>query len=121
MSFALARFPKSEKEIETNEGKLGLVFLRIRDDKGKLNNIEIVRLKDKLGTRQLPTSELILRGTEGIRVSDIGEGVKTISNMLTITRIHNSLSSAAYMRRIIALANDFKERRSAFGKKLSQH
>ena len=41
--------------------------------------------------------------------------------MLTITRIHNSVSSISYMRRIIALANDFKERRHAFGKKLGDH
>lgn len=121
MSLALARFPKSEKEIETNEGKLAMVFLKIKDKRGRLNNIEVVRLKDKLGTRQLPTAELILRGTEGIRISDIGSGVKTISNMLTLTRIHNSLSSVAAMRRMIALANDYKERRTAFGKKLSEH
>lgn len=41
--------------------------------------------------------------------------------MLTITRIHNSLSAVAYMRRIIALANDYKERRMVFGKKLKDH
>lgn len=41
--------------------------------------------------------------------------------MLTITRIHNSLSACGFMRRILSLANDYKERRSAFGKKLSAH
>ncbi len=41
--------------------------------------------------------------------------------MLTLTRIHNALSSVAAMRRIIALANDYKDRRVAFGKKLSEH
>jgi alkylation response protein AidB-like acyl-CoA dehydrogenase len=51
MSLALARFPQTEKDIEARAGKLGLVFLRIRDDRGQLNDIEIVRLKDKLGTR----------------------------------------------------------------------
>lgn len=54
-------------------------------------------------------------------MSDIGSGVKNISNMLTITRIENSMSAVASMRRIIALANDYKERRSAFGKKLHEH
>ena len=104
MTLALARFPKTEKEIETNEGKLALVFLKLRNKDGKLNNIEIVRLKDKLGTRQVPTAELILRGAQGRRISDIGQGIKQIANMLTITRIHNSLSACGYMRRIIALA-----------------
>jgi len=41
--------------------------------------------------------------------------------MLTITRIHNSLSALGYMRRILALAYDFKERRVAFGKTLKEH
>jgi alkylation response protein AidB-like acyl-CoA dehydrogenase len=41
--------------------------------------------------------------------------------MLTITRIHNSLSALGFMRRIIALANDYKERRVAFGKTLKDH
>ncbi len=41
--------------------------------------------------------------------------------MLTITRIHNSLSAVGAMRKIIALANDYKERRDAFGKKLKDH
>jgi alkylation response protein AidB-like acyl-CoA dehydrogenase len=41
--------------------------------------------------------------------------------MLNITRIHNAISSIAAMRRIIAAANDYKERRSAFGKLLKDH
>jgi putative acyl-CoA dehydrogenase len=80
-----------------------------------------VRLKDKLGTRQLPTAELILDGTVGRRISPIGQGVKYIAHMLTITRIHNSLSALGYMRRVLALAYDYKERRVAFGKKLKDH
>ncbi|CDW73693.1 protein acdh-isoform a [Stylonychia lemnae] len=121
MTLALARFPDSEQEIETNQGKLGLVFLKIRDKKGDLNKIQVVRLKDKLGTRQLPTAELILKGTIGTRISDIGKGVNMISNMLNITRIHNALCSLGYMRRMSALANDYKDRRVAFGQKLVEH
>eukprot|EP00347_Sterkiella_histriomuscorum_P009104 403342502 len=121
MTLALARFPQNNEELESGKGKLALVFVRIKDSLGRLNNIEVVRLKDKLGTRQLPTAELILKGTVGTRISNIGKGIKTISNMLTITRIHNALGALGFMRRILALANDYKERRFAFGKKLSQH
>ena len=121
MSLALARIPKSEEELLNGTGGLAMVFLRIKSDSGKLNNIEIVRLKDKLGTRQLPTAELVLRGTTGLRVSEVGQGVKQIANMLTVTRIHNSLGALGYMRRILALAYDFKERRVAFGKALKDH
>lgn len=69
----------------------------------------------------MPTGELILRGTQAKRITDIGKGIKQISHMLNMTRIHNAISSVSYMRRIISLANDYKERRSAFGKMLSQH
>jgi alkylation response protein AidB-like acyl-CoA dehydrogenase len=51
MTLALARFPQNQKELEDNSGKLGLVFIKLRDKYGRLNNIEVVRLKDKLGTR----------------------------------------------------------------------
>ena len=44
-----------------------------------------------------------------------------MSNMLAITRVHNAIASIAGMRRIIALANDYKERRSSFGKMLKEH
>ena len=38
--------------------------------------------------------------------------------MLTITRIHNSINAVAYMRRMIALMIDYKERRIVFNKLL---
>jgi hypothetical protein len=31
--------------------------------------MEMIRLKDKLGTRQLPTAELLLKGTEAFLIS----------------------------------------------------
>lgn len=34
-----------------------------------------------------------------------------ISHILNISRIHNGMASIAFMRRIIAAANDYKERR----------
>ena len=69
-----------------------MVFAKIRRPGTKfLNNMEIIKLKDKLGTRSLPTAEMVMKGTEGRRISDIGSGIKQISNMLNITRIHNGL------------------------------
>lgn len=37
---------------------------------GQLEGIEVQRLKDKLGTRQMPTAELLLDGLPAHRVSD---------------------------------------------------
>jgi alkylation response protein AidB-like acyl-CoA dehydrogenase len=52
MTLTLARFPQTEDELEKNTGKLAMVMLKTRKPDGReLNNIEVVRLKDKLGTR----------------------------------------------------------------------
>ena len=47
---------------------LSMFYLETRDESGKLNNMQIIRLKDKLGTRQLPTAELLLDGVVAHKV-----------------------------------------------------
>src|SRR5215470_13946727 len=42
---------------------LALFYLETRDEQGRPRNIQINRLKDKLGTRKVPTAELTLDGT----------------------------------------------------------
>jgi len=76
-----------------------MFFVKTRRDDGSLNNIQVIRLKNKLGTRQLPTGELLLDGAEAELASEPGRGVAAISNMLTITRIHNATASVSAMRR----------------------
>ena len=63
----------------------------------------------------------MLKGTNAVKVSKDGEGVKFISNMLTITRVHNSISAVSSMRRILALARDYSDKRVTFGKKIKDH
>lgn len=36
--------------------KVSLFYIKMRNSEGELNNMEIIRLKDKFGTRQLPTA-----------------------------------------------------------------
>mmetsp|Transcript_5253 Transcript_5253/g.6979 ORF Transcript_5253/g.6979 Transcript_5253/m.6979 type:complete len:606 (+) Transcript_5253:138-1955(+) len=132
MSLTLARIVDS-KEVDNfgEDGRkkktsspLSMFFLRMRkvndDGEDVLNGLEIVRLKDKMGTKQLPTAELILDGTEAIRISEEGRGVSSIVGMLHITRYHNAISSVAYMRRMTSLAMDFARRRYAFGSNIVQ-
>ena len=76
-----------------------------------MNKMEIIRLKDKLGTQQLPTTELLLKGTEAVLISEEGKGVKTITKMLTVTRLYNSATAVGIMRRVIALLRDYSNRR----------
>ncbi|HET7396575.1 MAG TPA: acyl-CoA dehydrogenase family protein [Gammaproteobacteria bacterium] len=102
-------------------GKLSLFCLELRDAEGRLKDIFLHRLKDKLGTRALPTAELTLQGTPAVRIGEPGKGVRTIATVLNITRLYNAVSAVSYMRRGLALAEDYARRRRAFGKLLIEH
>jgi alkylation response protein AidB-like acyl-CoA dehydrogenase len=99
---------------------LALFFVETRDADGRLRNIQINRLKDKLGTRKVPTAELTLDGTPAVLVAGTNEGVRAIAPMLNITRLWNGVSAAALMRRGVALARDYARRRTAFGSTLAE-
>lgn len=71
MALALAR-PEGQPE---GGRHLALFYVELRDEQGKLQNISVNRLKDKLGTRKVPTAELTLDGTPAV-------AVKGLSNQL---------------------------------------
>jgi alkylation response protein AidB-like acyl-CoA dehydrogenase len=98
---------------------LALFFVELRDENGRLRNIQVNRLKDKLGTRKVPTAELTLDGTPAILVGSPSDGVRQITPMLSITRTWNAISAVSAMRRGLALAGDFATRRKAFGSLLA--
>ena len=96
-----------------------MFYLKTRGKDGRLNGIEVAKMKNKLGTRQLPTAELLLDGAEAVMVGEEGRGVGNISNMLTISRLHNVIAAVGSMRKICSLASDFATRRQAFGNSLA--
>ena len=100
---------------------LSVFLINLRDNDGSLRNIRIERLKDKLGTRSLPTAELTLEGTPAQLVGGAGDGVRKIATLFNVTRVYNAVAAVAGMRRAIALASDYARRRRAFGKLLIEH
>lgn len=81
--------------------------------------IHIHRLKDKLGTRALPSAEVRLEGAEAWPVGDPHEpGLRRMLALVQITRIHNAAAAASGMRRGLVLARRFAETREAFGLRL---
>jgi alkylation response protein AidB-like acyl-CoA dehydrogenase len=94
---------------------LALFYVETRDAGGHLQGIRIERLKDKLGTRKVPTAELTLEGTPAELVAGTSNGTRDIEPMLRITRVWNSVCACAFMRRGLALATDYARRRRAFG------
>lgn len=116
MAMTLARVKDA---LDGNRG-LSLFALPLRDAKGNLNHIVIHRLKDKLGTKALPTAELAMNGTRAMLVGSENDGVKNIAAMLNITRVWNTVEAISLMRRGIALARDYAFRREAFGATLAE-
>ncbi|HKS09984.1 MAG TPA: acyl-CoA dehydrogenase family protein [Pyrinomonadaceae bacterium] len=99
---------------------LALFYIETRDEHGRPRNIEINRLKDKLGTRKVPTAELTLNGTPAQLVLGTTDGVRNIAPLLNITRLWNGISAVALMRRGVALAFDYAGKRVAFGSTLAE-
>jgi len=99
---------------------LAMFYLETRDERGRPNRLTVDRLKDKLGTRKLPTAELTLEGTAAAPVGELANGVRAISTVLNVTRTWNSIAAVSYMRRGLALARAYARERVAFGAPLAR-
>jgi len=99
---------------------LAMFYVELRDADGRLNHLRVDRLKDKLGTRKVPTAELMLEGTRAELVGEPANGTRAIEPMLGVTRLWNSVCAVACMRRGLALARSYAARRVAFGQPLLQ-
>lgn len=79
------------------------------------NNIRIHRLKDKVGTKVVPTAELSLEGAEAYLIGPLNEGVKHIASVLNITRVHSAVGSVGAIRRCLAVATAYSSVRAIGG------
>ncbi len=116
MALTLAR----PEDSPAGSRSLALFYLETRDQAGGANGITVCRLKDKLGTRKVPTAELILDGTVAQLVKGTSGGIRDIVPMLEMTRTWNSACAVSAMRRGLALARDYARKRRAFGRPLSE-
>ncbi len=65
---------------------------------GSGNGFRFQRLKDKLGNRSNASSEVQFENALGQMVGEPGQGVKTIIDMVTLTRLDCAVASAGLMR-----------------------
>jgi putative acyl-CoA dehydrogenase len=77
--------------------------------------MEFQRLKDKLGTRSLPSSEVEFNGAPARLIGEEGRGVPAIIRMVNHTRLDCLLGSTTGMRRATLEATHHARHRSAFG------
>lgn len=118
MALALAR-PEGNPD---GGAGLALFYVPIRNGEGLRDGIHVNRLKDKLGTRKLPTAELELAGAVAHPVTDeMRHGTRHIAPMLNVTRTWNAVTAVALIRRGLALARDYAHKRTAFGRSLIEH
>lgn len=86
---------------------LSCFFAPTRVQGGGMNGIRIQRLKNKLGTKALPTAELELRGMRAWLVGEEGRGVSVIATVLNVTRFHNAARGAGFLGRGLGIARAF--------------
>jgi acyl-CoA dehydrogenase len=85
---------------------------------GSANRYSIQRLKEKLGTRGMPSGEIRLEGALAYLVGDAQQGFKQMADMINMSRLSNGMRAAGMMRRALTEALFVARNREAFGKKL---
>src|SRR5712672_3861806 len=85
---------------------------------GSVNAVQFQRLKDKLGNRSNASSEVEFAGAYAERVGDEGKGIRTIIQMVQLTRQDCAIASAGLMRSGLAHALHHARHRSVFQKHL---
>jgi len=105
-----------------NANKLSCFLIQVYDETGNLSpGLSLENIKDKLGTRQLPTCEVELKDVKATLVGDEGAGIKTIFALVNVTRIYNAIAACGYMGRALGESKQYAKSRKAFGKYLSEH
>lgn len=98
-----------------------LFLLRVWHEEGLSEGIKIDRLKNKLGTRGLPTAEVRLEGAIATLIGPKGRGISVAAPLLSITRFYNALASTSIMNRAYFSVHNYAKKRETFGKPILQH
>src|SRR6185295_10263150 len=86
---------------------------------GTVNGLHFQRLKDKLGNRSNASSEVEFADAFAWRLGEEGRGVRTIINMVQLTRLDCAIASAGIMRMALAQAIHHARYRMVFQKRLA--
>ncbi|WP_422008575.1 acyl-CoA dehydrogenase family protein [Reyranella sp.] len=104
---------------ETGDGGLTCYLMpRYRPD-GSQNAIRFQRLKDKLGNKSNASSEVEFHGAWAERVGAEGAGVRTIIEMVNLTRLDCAIASAGQSRIALSQAIHHIRNRSVFQRRLA--
>ncbi|HET8705345.1 MAG TPA: isovaleryl-CoA dehydrogenase [Pseudomonadales bacterium] len=104
---------------QANGGLSCFLVPRWRPD-GSKNPLQVLRLKRKMGNQSNASSEVEFRGALGWLVGEEGRGVRTIIEMVNLTRFDCVIGSAGGMRMAVSHALHHCSKRAAFGALLNQ-
>ncbi|HSQ23391.1 MAG TPA: acyl-CoA dehydrogenase family protein [Pyrinomonadaceae bacterium] len=90
-------------------------------EKDRQLNYFIRRLKNKIGTRSVPTGEVELRDSHAYLLGTQEWGIYLILESLNLSRVGNIVGSVSLAQRALADALTFAEQRVAFGKPIVRH
>lgn len=82
------------------------------------NGIRIHRLKNKMGTKELPTAEVELKNVRAHLVGAKDRGIATIALLLNTTRTHNFITALSCLRRALDIAKVFARARKTIDQEL---
>jgi alkylation response protein AidB-like acyl-CoA dehydrogenase len=85
----------------------------------ELNNLEIRRLKDKLGVKAVPSAEVVFNGAEAYLVGDPKRGFYYMMEALNLSRICNAVASIGIMQRAYLESKKYAFTRHTFGSYLA--
>lgn len=109
---------KFDSKAQGTAGVATFLVPRVLPD-GSLNRIAFTRLKDKLGTRSLPTAEMKFDAAAAFPIGELHEGFKTLMNyVINASRIHNAINACAFTHRAFLEARNYARQREAFGQTL---
>lgn len=96
---------------------LGLFLVpRLLED-GEVNHFRIRRLKDKLGTRSMPSGEMDFDGAFAWCMGEVEDGFRNMMRfVIGVSRVYNGVAVSGIARRAWHVARTYAEHRKAFGR-----
>lgn len=100
---------------------LGLFLMPRHLENGERNSYRVARLKDKLGTRDMASGEVILEGAVAYHLGKIDRGLRQMMDMVNLSRMSHGARAAGMMRRCLNEALVVARHRRAFGRTVIEH
>lgn len=119
IAVATARPQDANGNVQSGGKGLGLYLVPSHKPDGSRNSYRVDRLKEKMGTKGLPTGEIELEGAFALEIAPPPHGLRLMMEALGYSRVHNAMAAAGVMHRAYIEASLWAQHRETFGAPLS--